>query len=151
MLTHRSLLAVGCYKHCRNQTEMWHVIWKVNKVYVNKQCHKFLYNSGLIALESIWLPIQVDNTDLNSCISSIQTPPRTVAAQSRGLSDGPQSSNVAYRISKIRLIITSRQLEVQFVQTIQVVYTAVIQFYSSKSLKFLGKSWHIIEQFCDFT
>ena len=29
MLTHLSLLAVGCYKHCRNQTEMWHVIWKV--------------------------------------------------------------------------------------------------------------------------
>ena len=28
-------------------------------------------------------------------------------------------------------------------------YTAVIQFCCSKCSNFLGKSWHIIEQFCD--
>ena len=67
-----------------------------------------------------------------------------LATQSRGLSDGPQSSNVVYPVSKIRLIITSRQLKVQFV-----LWQVVLQFCGSKSSKFLGKSWHIIEQFCD--
>ena len=67
---------------------------------------------------------------------------------------------LSHSTSKIRLITTSRQLR-KSVVCVNYDYatgynatgynTAVIQFCSNKSTKYLRKSWHIIEQFYDFT